>query len=45
MPDSLFPKYRVDESLLADIITRKFVDHLPLYRIAEALSRDGIVER
>lgn len=42
MPDSLLPKCRADESLLADIITRKFVDHLPLYRIAEALSRDHI---
>ena len=42
MPDSLLPKCRADESLLADIITRKFADHLPLYRIAEAFSRDGI---
>jgi transposase len=43
MPDSLLPKCRADESLLADIITRKFVEHLPLYRIAEAFSRDGII--
>ena len=43
MPDSLLLKCRADESLLADIITRKFVDHLPLYRIAEGLCRDGIV--
>ena len=43
MPDSLLPKCRADESLLADIITRKFVDHLPLYRVAEGLSRDGII--
>jgi len=43
MPDSLLPKCRADESLLADIIARKFVDHLPLYRIAESLSRDGII--
>lgn len=42
MPDSILPKCRADESLLADIITRKFVDHLPLYRIAEAFTRDGI---
>ncbi len=42
-PESLLPKCRADESLLADIITRKFVDHLPLYRIAEGLSRDGII--
>lgn len=43
MPDSILPKCRADESLLADIITRKFVDHLPLYRIAEGLSRDRLV--
>jgi transposase len=42
MPDSLLPKCRADESLLAEIITKKFVDHLPLYRIAEILKRDGI---
>lgn len=28
MPDSLLPKCRADESLIAAIITRKFVDHL-----------------
>jgi len=43
MPDAILSKCRADESLLADIIVRKFVDHLPLYRIAEALSREGIV--
>jgi transposase len=43
MPESLLPKCRADESLLADIVTRKFVDHLPLYRIAEGFARDGIV--
>lgn len=43
MPDSILPKCRADESLLADIITRKFVDHLPLYRIAEGFSRDQIL--
>jgi transposase len=42
MPDTLLPKCRADESLLAELITRKFVDHLPLYRIAEGLSRDHI---
>ncbi len=42
MPDSLLPKCKADESLLAEIVTRKFVDHLPLYRIAEALGRDNI---
>lgn len=43
MPDSLLPKCRADESLLAEVITQKFADHLPLYRIAEALSRNQII--
>jgi transposase len=43
LPDSLLPKCRADESLLAEIITKKFVDHLPLYRIAEIFKRDGIM--
>lgn len=42
LPDTLLPKCRADESLLAEIITKKFSDHLPLYRIAEILARDGI---
>jgi transposase len=42
LPDSIIPKCRADESLLAEIITRKFADHLPLYRISEILSRDSI---
>ena len=43
MPDALLPKCRADESLLADIITRKFADHTPLYRIAEGFARDNII--
>lgn len=42
LPDSLLPKCRADESLLAEIITKKFADHLPLYRIAEIFKRDNI---
>ena len=42
LPDSLLPKCRADESLLAEIITKKFADHLPLYRIAEIFKREGI---
>jgi transposase len=42
LPDSLLPKCRADESLLAEIITKKFCDHLPLYRVAEILKREGI---
>lgn len=40
--DSLLPKSKVDESFLADILVRKFADHLPLYRQSEILSREGI---
>jgi len=42
LPDSLLPKCRADESLLAEIITKKFADHLPLNRIQEGLERDRI---
>ena len=42
MPDGILPKCRADESLLAEIVTRKFVDHLPLYRIAESFTRENI---
>ena len=42
LPETLLPKCRADESFLAEIITKKFADHLPLYRIAEILKRDGI---
>jgi hypothetical protein len=36
------PRCRADESLLAEIVTKKFADHLPLHRIAGILARDGI---
>jgi transposase len=42
LPDSVIPKCRGDESFLADILTKKFADHLPLYRISEMLLREGI---
>lgn len=42
LPCSLLNRCQADESLLADILTKKFVDHLPLYRITEMLSREGI---
>ena len=42
LPEGLFSKCRADESFLADIITKKFSDHLPLYRIAEGLTREGV---
>lgn len=30
LPDTILPKCRADESLLAEIVTKKFADHLPL---------------
>ncbi len=42
MPDNLLLKCRADESLLSDIAVRKFADHLPLYRLSEIFSREGI---
>ena len=39
LPDSIMPKCRADESFLSEIITKKYADHLPLYRISEALTR------
>jgi len=42
LPDSIIPRCRADESVLADIVTKKFADHLPLYRIEEILEREGV---
>ena len=42
LPDSILPRCRADESLLADILVKKFADHLPLYRICEGLAREDI---
>jgi len=42
MPESLLERCQADESLLADILVKKFCDHLPLYRQTEIFSRDGI---
>lgn len=42
IPDTLIPGSKADESLLAEIMVRKFADHLPLYRQAEILSRESI---
>lgn len=42
IPECLLPRCQADESLLADIITKKFADHLPLYRQSEMLAREGI---
>lgn len=42
LPDSILPKCQADDSLLAEIVTQKFVNHMPLYRIAEQMGRDGV---
>jgi transposase len=42
LPDSILPKCRADDSLLAEIVTQKFADHLPLYRIVERMGRAGV---
>ena len=43
LPDSIISRCRADDSLLAEIITKKFSDHLPLYRIAEGMGREGVI--
>lgn len=42
MPSSILPKCRADESFLAAVITQKFADHMPLYRISEMYERNGL---
>jgi transposase len=42
LPDSLLNRCQADESLLAEILVKKFCDHLPLYRQTEQFERDGI---
>lgn len=42
LPESLLTRCQADESFLADILVKKFADHLPLYRQSEMLSREGI---
>ena len=42
LPGSLLNRCQADESLLAEILIRKFGDHLPLYRQSEIMAREGI---
>jgi transposase len=42
LPESLLTRCQADESLIAEVLVRKFVDHLPLYRQAEIMGRDAI---
>jgi len=42
LPETFFPKCRADESFVAEVLTKKFADHMPLYRISEMLGREEI---
>lgn len=42
LPESILSRCKADESFLADILVKKFADHLPLYRQSEILSRENI---
>ncbi|MFR9592027.1 MAG: transposase [Rikenellaceae bacterium] len=41
MPDMAFPKSNAGASLIASVLTGKYVDHLPLHRQAEIFGRSG----
>jgi len=42
LPDVVIPRCPADESLLAFVLTSKFADHLPLYRLVEIFERSRI---
>jgi len=42
LPDSILFRCLADESLLSEILVRKFADHAPLYRTEEIFGREGI---
>ena len=42
MPDSPIEKCKADNSVLAMVAVKKYVDHLPLYRQREIFQREGI---
>lgn len=42
LPDAVISRCPADESLLAYILTSKFADHLPLYRLAEIMQRSQV---
>jgi len=42
LPDAVIPRCPADESLLAFVLTSKFADHLPLYRLVEIFERSKI---
>lgn len=42
LPDAVISRCPVDESLLSYILTSKYADHLPLYRLVEMLQRSKV---
>jgi transposase len=42
LPDAVIARCPADESLLAYILTSKFADHLPLYRLVEIMQRSQV---
>lgn len=42
LPEALLNRCQADESLLADVLVKKFCDHLPIYRQSEMMAREGI---
>ena len=42
LPDAIISRCPADESLLAYVLTSKYADHLPLYRLVEILQRSEI---
>ena len=42
LPEYLLERCEADDSLLADILVKKFCDHLPLYRQGSNLKRERI---
>jgi len=39
LPNAVIPRCPADESLLAFVLTSKFADHFPLYRLEEIMQR------
>ncbi len=42
LPDTILNRPACDESLIADVVVKKFCDHLPLYRQSEMFTRQKI---
>ena len=42
LPPTLFPKFMAGGSVIAHILTAKYADHLPLYRIVKQFSRSNL---